>query len=262
MSKLMVIGTLLATFVVPAASAAAAPTPTMQATTTTTKPVATPTPTVAPTPTSASTPASAPTLSVAADATATVPAASATSAVVDPDEVTVDLITVNGSGCPLGTAAAAPSPDGKAFTVTYSEYVAQTRPGLASAQNNCQINMRVNAPAGFTYAIVKSDYRGFGAILPGARAELLGLYYFQGDSLTSYIAHELPVGEGDWQVTDEVPMNAVVHAPCGEKRNLNINTRLKMYQGTSTEENYVSMDSTDVSYSTMYHFNWMQCPTA
>lgn len=49
------------------------------------------------------------------------------SGIVDPppDKIVIKVATVNGSGCPQGTAAVAVSPDNTAFTVTYSDYLAQ-----------------------------------------------------------------------------------------------------------------------------------------
>lgn len=41
-----------------------------------------------------------------------------------PDKIVIEVATVNGSGCPLGTAAVAVSQDNTAFTVTYSDYLA------------------------------------------------------------------------------------------------------------------------------------------
>ncbi|WP_228004598.1 DUF4360 domain-containing protein [Amycolatopsis sp. YIM 10] len=59
-----------------------------------------------------------------------------------PDHFTIDVVTVNGSGCPAGTAAVAVSPDNKAFTVTYSDFLAQVGVGATPTDfrenDNCQ----------------------------------------------------------------------------------------------------------------------------
>ena len=77
--------------------------------------------------------------------------------------VTIELVTLNGSGCPPGTAAVAVSPDNSAFTVTYSSYVVQNGQGtsVVDGRKNCQAVVRVEAPAGFTYAVSQATYRGF-----------------------------------------------------------------------------------------------------
>ncbi|KJK55093.1 DUF4360 domain-containing protein, partial [Saccharothrix sp. ST-888] len=87
-----------------------------------------------------------------------------TSAVTPPpDKIVIDVATVNGSGCPAGTAAIAVSPDNTAFTVTYSNYLAQVGVGAnpTDFRKNCQLNLDVHVPQGFTYAIAAADYRGF-----------------------------------------------------------------------------------------------------
>src|SRR5262245_60298021 len=42
-----------------------------------------------------------------------------------PGNITIDIVTANGSGCPIGTTAVAMSPDNTAFTITYSQFLAQ-----------------------------------------------------------------------------------------------------------------------------------------
>jgi hypothetical protein len=182
-----------------------------------------------------------------------------------PDKIVIDVVTVNGSGCPTGTAAVAVSPDNTAFTVTYSHYLAQVGVGAkpTDVRKNCQLNLAVHAPQGFTYAIAKADYRGFGHLENGATALQRANYYFQGQSQTAYINHPFagPLND-DWQTTDSVDVTSLVFAPCGEQRFLNVNTELRVAAGRSdpTKTNsFMSMDSTDGSINTIYHFAWKNC---
>lgn len=183
------------------------------------------------------------------------------SSVVAPDAgtVTLDVVTVNGSGCPAGTTAVGVSPDGEAFTVIYGQYTALVSPPATSAERNCQLGIRVNAPSAFTYAIAETNHRGYRALSEGAAGQLLSRYYFQGQSQTAYLQHPIPQGTGEWQVTEEVPLLSMVYAPCGQRRNLNLNTRLVARQGGSVGESYVTMDSTDVEFSTRYVLSWRRC---
>jgi len=182
------------------------------------------------------------------------------------DRIVIDVVTVNGSGCPAGTAAVAVSPDNTAFTVTYSSYMAMVGVGSTATdwRKNCQLNIVVHVPQGFTYAISKVDYRGFASLAAGATAIERANYYFQGSSQTVFASHTLtgPLGD-DWQTTDEVQIAALVWAPCGALRNLNINTELRAMAGTSntaTTTSFISMDSTDGAIDTTYHFAWATCP--
>jgi hypothetical protein len=184
------------------------------------------------------------------------------------DKIVIDVATVNGSGCPAGTAAIAMSPDNTAFTVTYSNYTALVGVGALATdfRKNCQLNLIVHVPNGFTYAVASVDYRGFSSLAQGATGTQRANYYFQGLTQTAYASHAITtVGPYDWQFTDTVGVAALSFAPCGEQRNLNINTELRVAGGTSnlaTTTSFVTMDSTDGDIDTkvVYHLNWKACP--
>ncbi|GLH95872.1 DUF4360 domain-containing protein [Phytohabitans aurantiacus] len=182
------------------------------------------------------------------------------------DRIVIDVVTVLGNGCPAGTAAVAVSPDNTAFTVTYSNYLAQVGVGSRPTdfRKNCQLNVAVHVPAGFTYAIAKADYRGFASLATGATATQSARYYFQGMSQTAFVNHPFrgPF-EDNWFASDQTDIASLVYHPCGAMRNLNINTELRVSAGTSntaTTTSFLSMDSTDGSIQTVYHFNWQHCP--
>ncbi|MFF5702629.1 DUF4360 domain-containing protein [Streptomyces sp. NPDC012794] len=202
----------------------------------------------------------------AALVTASTPAVAGGPITAPPDKIVIELATVNGSGCREGTAQVAVAPDNTAFTVTYSDYMAQVGPGAppTAFRRNCQLNLRVHVPSGFTYAIVQADYRGFAFLQPGAWGQERASYYFQGMPQTSQRTHQFtgPLND-NWQTSDKTEYADLVWAPCGEKRNFNINTELRVNAGTSnpqTSTSFMAMDSTDASVSTLYHLAWQVCP--
>ena len=180
-------------------------------------------------------------------------------------QITINVVTVNGSGCRLGSAAVAVSPDNKAFTVTYSDYLAQVGPQSKPTdfRKNCQLNLKVNVPGGFTYGIAQADYRGFADLQKGAKGTVKASYYFQGMSDTDQRSKSYNGALSDnWQVTHKTDVASIVYQPCGEKRNFNINTELRVDKGTSDPKktSFMAMDSTDGSIETIYHFAWKKCP--
>ena len=201
---------------------------------------------------------------VAAMLVSPVSAPAAVAASAPPTEkITVTVVTVLGSGCPAGTAAVAAAADNTAFTVTYSNYLAQVGVGAkpTDLRKNCQLSVQVSVPAGFTFAIAQADYRGFASLATGATGTQRANYYFQGTSPTASVVHSFsgPMS-ADWQTTDTTL--AAAYAPCGELRNVNINTELRVAVGTSdptTTTSFMAMDSTDVSVNTVYHLAWEQC---
>ncbi|MGW5324643.1 DUF4360 domain-containing protein [Streptomyces sp. NPDC004014] len=204
---------------------------------------------------------------VAALLTTALPAQSPSSVFDDPppDKIVIDVATVNGSGCPAGTAAVAVSPDNTAFTVTYSDYLAQAggNSDPTAFRKNCQLNLVVHVPQGFTYAIASADYRGFLSLQPGATATQKASYYFQGSSNTAARTHPFSGAyNDDWQATDQTDWAQLVWAPCGVLRNFNINTELRVNAGSTSpgKVSFMTMDSTDGDISTVYHLAWKECP--
>ncbi|WP_432139276.1 MULTISPECIES: DUF4360 domain-containing protein [unclassified Streptomyces] len=205
---------------------------------------------------------------LAALLTTAVTSAPASSPVFDdppPDRIVIDIATVNGSGCPAGTAAVAVSEDNTAFTVTYSDYLAQAggNSSPTAFRRNCQLNLVVHVPQGFTYAIASADYRGFAALQQGASGTQRASYYFQGSSQTAFRSHVFNGPYNDnWQATDTTDWAQLVWAPCGVLRNFNINTELRVNAGTTAADkvSFMTMDSTDGDISTVYHMAWKECP--
>ncbi|MEV6345253.1 DUF4360 domain-containing protein [Actinoplanes sp. NPDC051851] len=176
----------------------------------------------------------------------------------------IDVVSANGSGCPLGTTAVTVSPDSKAFTVTYSEFTAQVGAGAkpTSFRKNCQLGLNVHVPHGYTYAITSTDYRGFAHLERGATATQTSFYYFQGESTTTRSRHTFagPI-DGNWQRTDVVGVGSLSFLPCGEQRYLNVNTELRAGVGRSDKRktSFITMDSTDGKLDTVYHVAWKKC---
>lgn len=187
--------------------------------------------------------------------------------VVPDDELIVELVGLNGSGCPLGTAEVAVSEDKKAFTVTYSAYLAQVGVGAAplDSRKNCQLGVLVHLPSGFTFGITQVDYRGYAHLEPGAQGVLRANHYFAGMPQSVPSTHVLNGGvEGideDWVATDQ--MASTVFLPCGAERYVSLHTSLRVNAGASdpkTTTSFVVMGSADESLSTLYHLTWMTCP--
>ncbi|MFD9894092.1 DUF4360 domain-containing protein [Amycolatopsis sp. NPDC059027] len=191
------------------------------------------------------------------------PAASPTTS-APTEKITLDIRTINGSGCPAGTATAAAdvAPDNTSFTVYYKNFKARAGDGAPATdfRKNCQINVLVHVPQGFTYAIASVSYRGFAHLENGAKGLEQANYYFTGTSPTARIAHPLngPF-HGAWEMTDTA--DVLVYAPCAEERNLNINAELRVNADAAAANSvsYIEMDSEHGSVDTIYHFSWKRC---
>lgn len=182
-----------------------------------------------------------------------------------PEHMVIDVVSANGSGCPDGTAEVNVSPDNKAFTVAYSEFVAQVGPEAKPTdfRKQCQLSLNVQVPEGYTYAVASADYRGYARLEEGAKATETAYYYFQGESHTTRSRHEFQgFMDQDWQISDEVEIQSMSFLPCGEKRYLNVNTELRVMRGWSPPQttSFITMDSSDGNLETIYRVSWMKCP--
>jgi hypothetical protein len=188
-------------------------------------------------------------------------------AAADPDPGTIYItdMTYNGSGCPIGSTVAHVADDATTFTVIHSQFLAQVGPGImaSEARKNCQINLGLFVPQGFSYAIASVDYRGYAELASGANAKQKATYYFEGRPVQGSTTHTFtgPMAD-DWHVNETADVAALVWSPCGEKRNLNINAEVRLSRGTSpaSASSYMTMDSEDGSIQTIYHIAWKTCP--
>lgn len=71
------------------------------------------------------------------------------------DPIRVDIVTSNGSGCPVGTVSLSMAPDNTALRVLYTGIVTQVGVGARPTdfRKNCQLSVLVHVSAEFTYAI-------------------------------------------------------------------------------------------------------------
>jgi len=186
--------------------------------------------------------------------------AAANAAPTQPPYFTVRLLSANGSGCPPDSTAVSQA-NSTEFTVTYSQYIASAGGGASPLdfRKNCQLNVSVGVPSGWTFGILSVDYRGYAHLDYGAHGTLSASYYYAGLPQTYQQMHSIyGPRDGDYELTDQ--SGAVAYAPCHFNATLNVNTSLRAYAGLDKSyANQVTMDSTDVNMSTIYHLAFRQC---
>jgi hypothetical protein len=203
-------------------------------------------------------------LSIALAVSAVAAPAAAAEDEVPAQRVTVEIVSANGSGCPVGTTEIDVAEDNTTFAVIHRSFVAKAGGGAdpTDARQNCQLALQVDVPPGFTFGIVRADYRGHIGLQSGAIASQRANYYFQGSSQTTSRVHPFkgPLHD-EWQTTDIVDPASIVFAPCGEKRLFNIIAELRVATGTSSPSatSWISMDSPDRNPNSRYHFAWKRC---
>jgi hypothetical protein len=212
-----------------------------------------------------------------------VSSAQAEDIVPDPGTVTIKKITYGGFGCPAGTAAVNISSDGTTFTVIFDQFIAQVGPEIPAGdfRAQCTLNLTLNIPPGFTYAVSKFINRGFASVEPGAYAEQKSTYHFQGQraqtsAWSRYPNWSIPTRAfcnnpnnasnprcqnftTDWITEDEFETATLVYSPCSVESAVNVKSDLRIIKGWSNEYSMMVQDTVDGSFSMQFHFEWQRC---
>lgn len=180
-----------------------------------------------------------------------------------PQYVRIRSFSYNGSGCPIGSVAENVAPDYTAFTLLFSSYTAEVGPGIPFAlkRKNCQINIDLDFPSGWSYSVFKVDYRGYISAQPGVLGTHQALYYFQGSGQTARLRTNIPGPvDRNYQVSDRFDLQTSVWSPCGATRALNLNSEVRL---ENTRNPYgaglMTLDSVDGSVAMVYGMQWRRC---
>jgi hypothetical protein len=146
----------------------------------------------------------------------------------------LEVVTVNGSGCPAGDADV--QTDDRTFTIGYHTFLARAGGGSSplDQRKNCQVNLRVNAPQGYTYGLARTTYEGYAHLQDGATGLSRISTYLQGTSPTATVTRTFTGPfSGDWQNRYRPDAAEIQWVPCGEKRNININAEVRVSLGSA-----------------------------
>ena len=165
----------------------------------------------------------------------------------NPNEVYVQSITYGGTGCPTGSIGNSFSNDRKTFTLIFDSFIASSGPGVPVTENrkNCQINVNLHLPQGFSYSVANYDYRGYVGLPAGVQAEQKSTYFFQGDTKQASGGSRFtgPVNK-DYLVRDTLGLAALVWSPCGRTVPLSINAQVRI-TGNTSQAAQITTDSID-----------------
>jgi hypothetical protein len=180
-----------------------------------------------------------------------------------PDHVTIRSISYAGSGCPAGTVAENLAPDYKAFTLLFDSNIAEAGPGVPfrESRKNCQINVDLEFPQGWSFTLVDVDYRGYVSLERRVQATQKSTYYFQGDRKSASLQSNFNgPKDQDYHIRDTLGLDAVVWSPCGASRSLNINTQVRVNNTRNRQgSGIITLDSIDGQLTHIYGIKWRRC---
>jgi hypothetical protein len=187
--------------------------------------------------------------------------------------VSVLSLTQEGSGCPPGTVATNIAPDGLAFTILFDSYTASAGPGVPKKERTreCTVDVVLQAPLGWSWAIVGVDQRGYASLPTGTSATLKSSFQFNRQKADHHQAppletHLLGPVDRDYFVTTDTPPLQVDWSKCGGTSELHIKTRLEINGPASAGLAILTVDSLDGEVTQLdgttvcgYRLIWRRC---
>ncbi|GAA3837778.1 DUF4360 domain-containing protein [Saccharothrix violaceirubra] len=144
----------------------------------------------------------------------------------------VDLVSAVGSGCRgafVGVAA-----DNRSFEIGFGDFVALVDGHRPVDRKSCRLGLRIVLPAGYTYGIAGATYRGYVDLRPGAAASHRAKHHIQGGiGLGGVESRFAGPRVEEWQADYAPDLPMIVYAPCGERRDLIVDSELRAALGTS-----------------------------
>jgi hypothetical protein len=180
-----------------------------------------------------------------------------------PPGVAIKSVMVTGNGCPSGSVALDLSSDAQAFTLIFSNFLAQNGPGIPVSQidEQCLVHVLFDVPKGFIWSIAAVDNRGFANVAPGAQAMQRVGFHMTGQPTDGPWRAFVGPYLDDWFLRDVIDISNREWAKCNGVHQLQIHTELRIDPGTSSsgDSSFVTVDSQDDSIVQTYHIDWKKC---
>lgn len=180
-----------------------------------------------------------------------------------PSYVRINNISYAGAGCPAGTVAENISPDYQAFSLLFDSYIAEIGPNVPFRENrkNCQINIDLSYPQGWSFALAGLEYRGFAQLDAGVQSVQSTSNYYSGQPNTAVFKTTLqgPMS-ADFAIKDTPGLSALLWSPCGARRAININTQVRLDNSRNRlGSGLITVDRINTVTTHRYGLVWKRC---
>jgi hypothetical protein len=194
-------------------------------------------------------------------------------------EVTIQELKHRGTGCRDGSVAHNISPDGKAMTLLFADYVVDSseRDGRPS-RKACDIDVKMKIPSGWAFTLFGVQVRGYASIERGAVGVQQSAAGFGGRPPQAIGRLKLEGAfDGDYENFSDLPLTTVEWSPCGTDRvrNFNLKTFITVRPkngfrdtdgdvdnpnaGQNLPKGMMTIDSLDGSLEHQYTIAWRRC---
>jgi hypothetical protein len=180
----------------------------------------------------------------------------------DPLDIYIQSMTYGGTGCPQGTVTPEMSTDRTSLTMEFQNFLASTGAGvpITESRKNCQLNINMHVPQGWTFAITTFDYKGHVELARDQAAELKSTYYYEGEvqQVDSGRTFHGPASK-NYNERDRVPLSNVVWSDCGTVKPLNINAQVRIFDNGVGTPASISAETLQTKVKHTFGLRWKRC---
>jgi len=175
-------------------------------------------------------------------------------------DISLGIPGYGGSGCPSNSVSATISPDGKALSLLFDNYVVEAggETGKSFDRKTCNVAIPVHVPQGRSVSVLAIDYRGFNQLPRGARSQFNVEYFFAGTRGPSFAKSFKGPSEKDYLISNKLVAESLIWSACGEDVNLRTNSSIRV-NTSRNQEAMATVDTQDVKAAIVYQLQWRSC---
>lgn len=182
-----------------------------------------------------------------------------------PGQFGIENAAFRGTGCRPGTVAWNSSPDARALTLLFSDFVVEAGPATQRQMSKvCELDLRLRVPSGWSYALASVDVRGYAQLATQESKGRVHAFYAFGRSPEP----ELLISQqfkgpyaSDYQLHGDAALESLVWSPCGGSRLMRLRTRINaVAPANGSAGALVTVDSVDSEVTQKYALTWKRCP--
>lgn len=183
--------------------------------------------------------------------------------------MTIEGVRLEGSGCGPATAQAIVTPDGQTLSLLFDEYSAEIgegslNPNLRTIKKDCKVYIDVAVPNGVQYAIQQVNYRGFSALPASAHGYHRFTQLITGASIPSMREAQLrgPLVDNYEVIVAQKPGRSPYSVCNNSRQTISLLSELMVsYLPNSRDKAMaqITLDSTDLATSSSFKLVWRSC---
>ena len=183
----------------------------------------------------------------------------------NPADVQIRSMEYQGTGCPADSVVFNLSPDAKAVTLLFDNFIVSSGPqsehGSRREEKNCKVKLKFKLPNGWQYSFFRSNIRGYASIDEGAVGRQRVRFRF-GQGQDKYFGKLDLLGpfDDDYFHPTEVPLTSVSWSPCQRERHkLVIRISIVARSRNREKSALMTVDSVDGEVKHTYSIAWKRC---